>query len=102
MKIVQITYTTFAEFADQNKGNINTFVTDLLSPEYAGINYQVCICGDNKTFIHRAYFETDNDQQLLNALPSFIRFQEQLKSGGCESPPKQERLELIGTLKQLF
>jgi hypothetical protein len=39
---------------------------------------------------------------LLNDLPSFKHFQEQLKSGGFEVPPKQELLNLVGSSNNIF
>jgi hypothetical protein len=58
--------------------------------------------GDNKKFIHTAFFKSEEDQKLLNDLSSFKVFQEQLKSGGLEIPPKQELLTLIGTSPEIF
>jgi hypothetical protein len=60
------------------------------------------MASDGKTFIHTAFFESDEDQKLLNELPSFKYFQEQLKAGGFEVPPKQELLTLVGSSVNLF
>ncbi len=57
---------------------------------------------DNKTFIHTAFFKSDEDQKLLNELPSFKYFQEQLKVSGLEVPPKQELLNLVGSSNNIF
>jgi hypothetical protein len=50
MKIVQVTYTTTEEFAEQNQSNIRSMMEDLQKPNYQGINYNVCLSADNKTF----------------------------------------------------
>lgn len=102
MKIVKVTYTTKAEFSEQNQSNIKKVMSDLQSANNQGINYIACLSADNKTFIHTAFFKSDEDQKLLNELPSFKNFQEQLKSGGFEVPPKQELLTLVGTSKDIF
>lgn len=102
MKIVKVTYTTKPEFAEQNQSNIKNVITDLQNANYQGINYNACLSADNKTFIHTAFFKSDEDQKLLNELPSFKSFQEQLKSGGLETPPKQELLTLVESSNNIF
>lgn len=102
MKTVKVTYTTTAAFALQNQENIHRVMADLQQLNHPGINYNACLCADGKTFIHTAFFKTEDDQKTLNELPSFKTFQEQLKSGGLESPPKQEQLTLVGASKPVF
>jgi hypothetical protein len=102
MKIVRVTYTTKAEFAEQNQSNIKNVMTDLQKLNNSGINYNVCLGADGKTFTHTAFFKSDEDQKILNELPSFKHFQEQLKSSGLEVPPKQELLNLVGSSKNIF
>jgi hypothetical protein len=102
MKIVKVTYSTTAEFSEQNQNNIKKVMADLQKANHPGINYTTCLTADNKTFIHTAFFNEDEDQKFLNELPSFKDFQVQLKAGGLESPPKQELLSLVGASKQLF
>jgi hypothetical protein len=102
MKIVKVTYTTKAEFTEQNQNNIKNVMTDLQNANHPGINYNACLSPDNKTFIHTAFFKSDEDQQFLNELASFKNFQEQLKSNGLELPPKQEILTLVGTSNDIF
>jgi hypothetical protein len=102
MKIVKVTYTTTEAFAAQNQNNIQTVMTDLKNANRQGINYNACLCADNKTFIHTAFFKSDDDQRFLNELSSFKSFQEQLKASSLETPPKQEMLTLIGTSATIF
>jgi hypothetical protein len=102
MKIVKVTYTTKAEFADQNQSNIKNVMADLQKLNHPGINYHACLSADGKTFIHTAFFKSDEDQKILNDLPSFKHFQEQLKSNGFEVPPKQELLSLVGSSSNIF
>ena len=102
MKIVKVTYTTKAGYAEQNQNNIKNVMSDLQKLNYPGINYNACLCADGKTFIHTSFFNSDEDHKLLNELPSFLHFQEQLKSGGLEVPPKQELLSLVGSSTDIF
>ena len=102
MKIVKVTYTTKAEFAEQNQNNIKNVMTDLQKLNHTGINYNACLSGDGKTFIHTAFFNSDEDQKTLNELASFKQFQEQLKSSGLEVPPKQELLSLVGSSNSIL
>lgn len=102
MKIVKVTYTTKEDFVEQNKNNIKEVMTELQQEKYSGINYNVCLSADGKSFIHTAFFNSDEDQKLLNEVAAFKSFQEQLKSSGLESPPKQELLSLVGSSSKIF
>ena len=102
MKIVKVTYTTKAEYAEQNQRNIKNVMTDLQKLNHPGINYNACLGSDGKSFTHTAFFNSDDDQKILNELPSFKYFQEQLKSGGLEVPPKQDLLTLVGSSKNIL
>jgi len=102
MKIVKVTYTTKEEFSEQNQANIKRVMADLKDLNQKGINYNACLGADNKTFIHTAFFESDEDQKVLNDLPSFNLFQVELKSSGLEVPPRQEILTLIGSSPSMF
>src|SRR5258707_13330386 len=102
MKIVRVIYTIKTEFAEQNQANIKNVMSDLQKLNHPGINYNACVGADSKTFTHTAFFKSDEDQKILNELPSFKHFQEQLKSNGFEVPPKQELLNLVGSSKNIF
>jgi hypothetical protein len=102
MKIVKVTYTTKAEYAEQNKTNIKAVMNDLQQLNDPGINYNACVGPDDKTFTHYAFFTSDVEQKVLFDLPSFKHFQEQLKASGPEVPPKNELLTLVGSSKNIF
>ena len=102
MKIVKVIYTTRAEYAEQNQQNIKNVMADLQKLNHSGINYNACLGPDGKTFIHTAFFKSDEDQKTLNELSSFKHFQEQLKAGGFETPPKQKLLTLVGSSVDIF
>ena len=75
MKIVKVTYTTKAEYADQNQTNIKTVMADLRAINNPGINYNSCLGPDGKTFTHTAFFNNDEDEKVLLGMPSFKTFQ---------------------------
>ena len=102
MKIVKVTYTTKAEYSEQNQQNIKQVMTDLQALNHPGISYNTCMQADGKTFIHTAFFKSEEDQKVLFELASFKYFQEQLKASMPEAPPKQELLTLVGSSNNIF
>lgn len=102
MKTIKVTYTTTEAYAEQNKTNIKNVMKDLQNLNHYGINYHACLSADGKSFIHTAFFKSEEDQKVLNELPSFIHFQQQLKASGLEVPPKQEILNLIDSSTPIF
>ena len=102
MKIVKVTYTTKAEYSEQNQQNIKQVMTDLQGLNHPGISYNTCMQADGKTFIHTAFFKSEDDQKVLFDLASFKHFQEQLKASMPEVPPKQELLTLVGSSNNIF
>jgi hypothetical protein len=102
MIIAHVTYTVKSSFTEQNQNNIQKVMEELHQPAYSGINYSTCLGADGKTFMHHAFFKSEEDRKLLNDLPVFKRFQEELKASGPETPPKQEMLSFVGSSKDLF
>ena len=102
MKIVKVTYTTKAGYAEQNKANIQKVMNDLQQINNPGIDYKSFIAEDGKTFTHLALFKSEAERKVLADLPSFQSFQEQLKASGPEVPPKQESPELVGASYTIF
>ena len=102
MKIVKVTYTTKAEYAEQNQSNIKSVMADLQKLNHGGINYNACLSPDGKTFTHTSFFSDEADSKLLNDLPSFKEFQAQLRASGLEAPPKQEMMMLVGSTRNIF
>src|SRR5262245_38687102 len=102
MIIVHVTYTVKSTFTEQNQNNIRNMMEELRQHAYPGINYNACLGADGKTFMHQAFFRSEEDRKLLNGLPAFKHFQEELKASGPEVPPKQELLSLVGSSKEVF
>jgi hypothetical protein len=101
MKIVRVTYTTKAEYAEYNQANIRNVMAELQKIGNAGINYNSCLSPDGKTFTHTAFFNSEEDEKVLLELPLFKQFQQELKAG-LEVPPKQELLTLVGSSVNIF
>jgi hypothetical protein len=102
MKIVKVIYTTNPEYSPTNQSNIKQVMADLQNLAHPGILYHACLGSDGKTFIHTAFYRDEADQKVLNDLPSFKYFQEQLKASGPEVGPKQELLSLVGSSWQMI
>lgn len=102
MKSVKITYTTTPEFAAQNASNVQRVMSDLRALNDPGIFYFAVTGADGKTFSHIAFFNKEDDQKTLFALPSFQEFQAQLKASAPEMPPQQEALNLVASSKPMF
>jgi hypothetical protein len=102
MKIVKVTYTTTGDFAEINQANIKKVMTDLQALKSPGINYTACTGGDGKTFLHMAFFASEADQKILNELPSFRHFQQELKASKPEKMPEVESLTIVGSSAPIF
>ena len=102
MKIIRVTYTTKADYAQQNQANIKTVMSELHQINRNGLFYHVCLNPDGKTFVHTAFFNSEEDEKVLLGLASFLDFQNQLKASGPEAPPKQELLTLVGSSKEIL
>jgi hypothetical protein len=102
MKIVRVNYTSREDYVLQNQFNIKAVMSDLKTKGHKGINYTCCLGADGKTFTHTAFFKSEEDQQLLNALSSFKYFQMELQRAGFEVAPKQELLNLVGSNTEIF
>ena len=102
MKIIKVTYTAKAEYVEQNKANISAVMARMQQINNPHISYNACIGADGKTFIHTAFFTSDEAQKTLLELPEFKHFQEQLKASGPEVGPKQEFLSLVGSTRPIL
>jgi hypothetical protein len=102
MKIVTVTYTAKPGYVEKNTSNIKNVMADLQNGHHPGILYHVCLHPDGKTFVHTAFFNSEEDHQLLNGLESFKRFQKELIPDGIEVAPKQALLSLVGSSTPLF
>ena len=100
--IVRVQYTAKPEYAAKNKENIAQVMNDLRATNNPHIRYGTYLFADGKTFMHFTHFENEAAHKLLMELPSFIKFQTELKSSGFEVPPKTENLSLVGSSFDVF
>jgi len=102
MKAVKVQYTVKAEYADTNKGNIRQVMADLQELANPGIKYSTFVLEDGKTFVHFGMYTDQEALEVVNNLPSFQSFREQLQASGPEAPPKGDDLNLVGSSYEIF
>ena len=102
MKAVKVQYTVKAEYAETNKANIRQVMADLQELSNPGIKYSTFVLEDGKTFVHFGIYSDQEALDVVNNLPSFQTFREQLKASGPEAPPKGDDLTLVGLSYEIF
>ena len=102
MKAVKVQYTVKAEYAETNKRNIRKVMVDLQEIAHPGIKYSTFLFEDGKTFIHFGMYSDQAALDVVNNLPSFQFFRDQLKTSGPEVPPKGDDLNLIDSSYEIF
>jgi hypothetical protein len=102
MKIKTVTYTTKADFAAQNISNIKNVTAELQKLNYLGLNFNAFLSIDGKTFMATTFYESGEDEKVLNELPSFIQYLEGLKASGLEGKPTVEHWSFIGSSNSIF
>jgi len=102
MHIVKVTYTVKAGYAAKNQENISKVMSDLRKINHPGIRYSTYLGEDGNTFMHLALFEQKDFQQILFDLETFKSFQQELKNGNLEVPPKTEIMTLVDSCFDIF
>ncbi len=102
MKSVKVQYTVKAEYAETNKGNIRQVMSDLRELAHPGIKYSSFILEDGKTFLHFGMYADQEALEVVNNLPSFQSFREQLKTSQPETPPRGDDLTLVDSSYEIF
>ena len=102
MKAVKVQYTVKSEYADTNKRNIRKVMADLREIANPGIRYSSFVLDDGKSFVHIGVYSDQAALDVLNNLPSFQFFRDQLKASGPEVPPKADDLNLVDTSYEIF
>ena len=101
MKAVKVTYTVKAEYAAQNKANIQKVMRALTANPIAGMQYSSFILNDGQTFVHINMAKDQQTMSKLNDVPEFTEFRTALKASGPVSPPQSEDLNLVGAAFKL-
>lgn len=102
MKIVRVQYTTTAAFAPVNTENINAIVAELATLAHPGIRYSAYLLPDGKTFMHLDHFESEEAHEVLQSLPSFKKFRDELWNSGLEVEPTLDLLTLVASTDEDF
>jgi len=102
MKAVKVQYTVKPEFTKKNAENICKVMSELRQLDKAGIRYSSFIMEDDKSFVHFAMFDTEDDEIILSKLASFKHFQADLKKSNPEISPKVNRITLIDSSYNIF
>jgi quinol monooxygenase YgiN len=102
MKAVKVQYTVKPEYADTNKRNIRKVMEDLQEIANPGIRYSSFVLDDGNTFVHFGVYSDQAAMDVLNNLPSFQFFRDQLKASGPDAPPKADDLNLVDSSYEIF
>jgi quinol monooxygenase YgiN len=102
MKAVKVQYTVKPEYADTNKRNIRKVMEDLQEIANPGIRYSSFVLDDGKTFVHFGVYSDQAAMDVLNNLPSFQFFRDQLKASGPDAPPNADDLNLVDSSYEIF
>jgi len=97
MIAVQVTYKINADFVEENKRNIATFLADFRELLHSKFLYHVYVKEDGLTFVHVSMYENEEIQQQILNVPSFLTFQQHRDERGLAAPPIIERLEHVGS-----
>ena len=77
-------------------------MADLRELAHPGIKYSTFVLNDGKTFVHIGMYAGQEALDVVNNLPSFQSFREQLKASGPEAPPKGDDLTLVDSSYEIF
>ncbi len=102
MKIVKVQYTVKPEYVEQNKTNIQKVMDDLKAKPIEGMKYSSYLLEDGVSFMHLNIGKDTETLSKLNQIESFNEFRKQLKASEPISPPKVEKLSLVGAGFDLF
>ena len=102
MKVVRVQYTIKPEFVAANQQNIAAVVAELKILNHPGIKYGAWILPDGKSFMHFDQFDSEEAHLLLQELPSFKKFADELSAAGFEIEPKLELLSLAASTETYF
>ena len=101
MKVTRVQYTVRAEFADENRKNIEAVMRELRAQGNTDVQYAVYIQPDGRTFMHLAHQNTADAERFPTSLDSFKHFRTRLQAN-LESPPKSESFALVEASAPIF
>ena len=78
---VLVTYQVKPAFVEQNKANIQKFLTDFEQLDASKFKYSVSVKEDGVSFVHYSQYADEVMQNQLLNVPSFKAFQEMRDAG---------------------
>ena len=96
MKVIRVQYTVKPDYTDTNKANIRQVMSDLRNMGNPDVKYAAYLGEDGQTFTHLVMFRDEDTPNPMSDMPSFQKFQAELKASEPVSPPASERLDLVG------
>ena len=93
---VLVSYRVKPEFVEQNKINIQKFLTDFEELDASKFKYSVSVKEDGVSFVHYSQYADENIQNELLNVPSFKAFQEMRDASGLNGSHKVEILQSVG------
>ena len=97
-----VQYTTRPEYAATNQENIRQIVNELKSINHPEIRYSAYLLPDGKTFMHLDHLENEEAHHVLQSVPSFKKFDDELWASQREVEPKLELLTLVASTEKSF
>jgi quinol monooxygenase YgiN len=94
---VLVTYQVKPAFVEQNKANIQQFLTDFEQLDASKFKYSVYIKEDGVSFVHYSQYTDEVVQNELLNVPSFKSFQEMRDASGLNGSHKVEILQSVGS-----
>ncbi|WP_411030133.1 hypothetical protein [Spongiimicrobium sp. 3-5] len=98
MEAVKVQYTVKPGYVEENKRNINKVMDALMANPIPGMLYSSYTDTDDpNTFVHINMAKDGETMARLNDVKEFGEFRSALKASGPVSPPKQTKLNLVGS-----
>lgn len=94
---VLVTYQVKPEFVEQNKINIQKFLTDFEQLNASKFKYSVYIKEDGVSFVHYSQYADEVMQNELLNVSSFKAFQEMRDASGLDGSHQVEILRSVGS-----
>lgn len=99
---VIVSYTVKPEFAEENKRNIQIFLSDFKRLDHTQFIYTVYVKSDGITFVHSSNYIDEKTQQAILQVPSFLQFQKRRDESGLNDSHAVEVMECIGSSKAIL
>lgn len=97
---VMVTYKIKPAFIEQNKQNVQQFLSDFKALDTSGFEYNVYTKEDGLTFVHHSIYRDEKIQTEVLNVPSFKEFQRLRDESGLNGTHKVEILNVVGSTNE--